>query len=764
MWVLPEYGASLRRTRLDHLDNQSHWVGVLVRRTRRINWSLVFGSLIVTLLAIVALRGPAWAPKDPLQENYSLRVDGKIVRPPYDPLSVQGYPLGTDQFGRDLLSRLLWALRPTLYMVSLVALVRLGLGILLGIIIGWSTGFSGKLLDSVLSGALSIPVLIVALMGITAVGIDKGLLAFVVGMGLTGWAETARLVSEQTRTIKGQVYIEAARALGASDLRVLLAHILLQITPLIWMLMAFEISSTLLIIAELGFLGYYIGGGVWIEVSDFQAVNVAGLPELGQMLSTSLVSLVKPWVLIIIGSVVFLAILGFNLFGEGLQTRYRHRLIYGLGRSFGHRTKLGEWFETKVSIPVGYWLETNAARLGLLVALFILIGGWKMWQDARPVEVPVSEQQYISIPGAHWWASERRDAQGSKWTPAYGPKDSQIAWIYPVGSGFSGGPVVDAQGIVYATTLDKILVALNPDGTQLWRRELPEIPVRTPALGAGGEIYVTDRSGGLSAYAPGGDLLWTYSPPTGREATSGPIVASNGQIYYTRVDAIQAISSRGEALWQAVVLDRYIEVPPILSAGESFLFLFEAALSADSGVPLSLEGLDIDELQFTSPAFFIGADARTYFRIAHEAFGWRSTPDGVEVDSAIGWDPRGQVLIYPFDQGSTPDGIVWLLYTGDFFDTRLVWLDRDSKVVGNYRSTDRQSVLVGIDQESVVYTCSSNFGFNANCQALQRGSDSPIWKLEIGEGIRVMGGALAPDRFYLTTDRGMIYAIGAGES
>ncbi|HSF82357.1 MAG TPA: PQQ-binding-like beta-propeller repeat protein [Anaerolineales bacterium] len=733
---------------------------MLVRRLQRLNWSLLSGGFLVLSLAIVAVRGPDWAPKDPLQENYSLRVEGVIVRPPIGPLSTEGYPLGTDQFGRDLYSRLLWAVRPTMYMVSIVALIRLVLGVLLGVIIGWSDGFPGKILDSLLSGALSIPVLIVALMGITAVGIEKGMVAFIVGMGLTGWAETARLVSEQTRTIKGQVYIEAARALGASDLRLLFNHILLQITPLLWMLIAFEISGTLLVTAELGFLGYYIGGGVWIEVSDFQAVNVAGLPELGQMLSTALASLVQPWVLIIIGSVMFLAILGFNLLGEGLNAQLRHRMVYGQRRS----TLLGEWFERRVKIPVSFWFEANAARIGLLLVAVVLIGGWRIWRNTRPVSIPVREQTYISIPGGHWWVTERRDAQGSKWTPAHGPRDSRVAWMFPAGSGLSGGPVVNAQGIVYIANLDGLLIALNPDGSEVWRRELPDIPVKTPALGVDGEIYVADQSGGLTAFDSDGNLLWVFSPRGGREATSGPIVASNGMIYYTRVDTIQAVSPAGDALWQAAVLDRYIEVPPVLSAGESFLFMYEAALAAESGAPLALEGLEISQLQFTSPAFFIGADAQTYFRTAHSVYGWRSTASGVEVDPAISWDPQGQVLIFPYDQGATPDGMVWLFYTGDFFDTRLVWLDKESKVTGNYRSTDRQSAIIGIDQELSVFMCSSNFGINANCQALSRDSNTPAWKLEMGEGLRVVGGALAPDRLYLAVDRGTLYAIGAGDN
>jgi ABC-type dipeptide/oligopeptide/nickel transport system permease subunit len=257
------------------------------RRLKRFNWPLAIGSLLVLLLLLLAVKGPDWAPRDPMQENYTLPVNGQIVRPPYPPFEVEGFPLGTDGFGRDILSRLMWAVRPTLILVTTVAVVRLALGIIYGLAVGWSTGLFGRALDSILSLALSIPVLIVALIGIAAVGIERGLIAFIVGLALTGWAETARLVGEQTRTIKNQSYVEAAQAMGASDLRILFNHILRQVAPLVWMLMAFEVSSTLLVVAELGFLGYYIGGGVWIEVTDFNAVNTTGLPELGQMLATA---------------------------------------------------------------------------------------------------------------------------------------------------------------------------------------------------------------------------------------------------------------------------------------------------------------------------------------------------------------------------------------------------------------------------------------------------------------------------------------------
>ena len=187
------------------------------KQMKKLNWYLVFGGIFVALITFIAIFGPNFAPQDPMKENYALEVDGLIRTPPYRMFDVPGYILGTDRFGRDLFSRLLFAVRPTMIMVLSVAGVRLFLGVMLGMATGWLEGRKGRFLESLLSTTLSIPVLIAAIFGIYLVGIEKGLWAFIIGLGLTGWAESARVVSEQTRAIKNQTFVEAARALGASE-------------------------------------------------------------------------------------------------------------------------------------------------------------------------------------------------------------------------------------------------------------------------------------------------------------------------------------------------------------------------------------------------------------------------------------------------------------------------------------------------------------------------------------------------------------------
>ena len=111
--------------------------------------------------------------------------------------------------------------------------------------------------------------IIISLAVITAIGIQRGLIAFIVGLAVTGWAETARLVGEQTRSLRTLPYVEASEALGASGTETLARHVVRQISPMFGMLLAFEAGSTLMTVAALGFLGYYVGGAFWIEVTDF---------------------------------------------------------------------------------------------------------------------------------------------------------------------------------------------------------------------------------------------------------------------------------------------------------------------------------------------------------------------------------------------------------------------------------------------------------------------------------------------------------------
>jgi hypothetical protein len=309
------------------------------------------------------------------------------------------------------------------------------------------------------------------------------------------------------------------------------------------------------------------------------------------------------------------------------------------------------------------------------------------------------------------------------------------------------------------------MVAVSPEGKEIWRSELFATPVGSPALGLAGEVYVSDVEGGLTAFSPGGELLWRFIPKGGREGTSGPIVDSKGNIYYTRVDSVQAVSPDGIPLWLGILFDGYGEEPPVISAGGGYIFLANGAGSAKSGAPLNLGYLTGDEIKLTTPAFFIGADGDTYIRTGNGVMRWVATVEGVKTDPPIAWNNAGGIPMPPINQGTTPEELVWLLYSGDFSETRLVWLDKSSRLVSNTNLRDFQSELIAIDENSIAYVCSNNLTVGVNCKAMQIGIEDPVWELDLGDNLQVMGGALVPGRMYITTNAGALIAVGkSGES
>ncbi len=728
-------------------------------KLRHLNWALLVGAVLVALMVLIAVFGPSLAPQDPMKENFTLAVDGNIRTPPYPPFKIEGYPLGTDRWGRDLWSRILWGVRPTMIMVTGVAAFRLVVGIVIGLLIGWAEGRKARWLDSFLSSLLSIPILIVAMIGIYAVGVDRGLWAFIFGLGLTGWAETARMVSEQTRLVKRQTFIEAARALGAGENLILVNHILRQIMSLVWILLAFEISSTLLVSASLGFLGIYIGGGVWIEVFDFQAVNVEGLPELGQMLASALVRITDPSALLIVGSFIFMGVLGFNLLGEGMRTELTRK-------EFGRRMGIvpqeaGEWLEDRVLLPLRHWMELHGRRFAFVAfVLSLLVGAW-IYYD-RNQYLFVDSGTVLQIPGDHLWAAELRDPYGTLWTPCSIESQPELKWHAEIPGGPSGGPVVFADGTVAIAGKDNLLIAFSPQGEKLWESALDAQPIGSPALDAQNRIFVSDIEGHVTAFDAQGNRLWRVEASATRQATSGPIVGSNGMIYLTLIDAVAGISPDGVLIWRRTATDLYVESPPRLSADESLVFLKDAALDAVTGKLQDVQVRQPGEILFSEPAFFTGVDGFDYFRAGHEVVRWQISDAGLQVGSPLTWEYRTFVLFNPVNQGVTPNQLAWMFYGTDFSDGRMVWLDDKSRLVGNFAFPYRNSRLMAVGEKGEAYLCGPTV-VRIVCVMAMPGSSDAVWSADIDAASKPIGGALVPGALYVAADGGSLYALSVND-
>lgn len=726
-------------------------------RLPRFNGPLILGLIIVALVGLLALQGPSLSPKDPNERLKQLRVDGKWITAPFPPLT-PGYPLGSDGDGRDMLSRILWGFQPTMAMVLIVASIRLLMGTVIGMGAGWFQGRVARMLDTLISTALAIPVIMVALGGIAAVGVDLGIWAFVVGLSLTGWVETARLVRERTAAIRGQVYIEAAHSLGAGNLQMLFKHVMRQVISMIWMLFAFEVSSTLMLTASLGFLGYYIGGDVWVQVTDAFAEATSGTPELGQMLATTDSLLTRPWPLLMIGVVVFITVLGFNLLGEGLRRRASHTVPRGRTFLDEPLAKFLLAVEDRVLWPLGNLSRTRSFRVGATLMVVVGLGmvGWPGIQAryfAGPPPAPVTFDTPM-------WPTARGDAAGTRYTRATGPQTGQIAWTFNDPDGFAGGPAIAQDGTVYVTGKSATLYALTPSGELLWRTRLPAEPSTGPGLNAHGEIFVGDVDGGLTALSPTGKQLWHVDADKPVAASASPIVAADGTIFYPTGPSLRTVSPDGTVGWVASVSASASGLDSVL-VSDAVAFFGTYTFDLHDGTSLNLlPASDVDQ-------YLIGADGQTYYRNGNDIYPWTLETNMLQAAAPIAWDYEKFSTGRPQTSGVTLDGSIWLFYSsfargfGFGEDTRLVWLDQKGEVHGNINYPTRNSSPVAVDAQKTLYSCGNlNRGYGAlDCQAFAFGAEEPLWTLNV-DGDEMAGAAVAPGRMYVATKDGFLHAIG----
>lgn len=639
------------------------------------------------------------------------------------------------------------------------AALRLLLGLTIGVASGWGMGRGARLLESATAIAVSVPVLLVALCLVAAFGPQWGVWAFVLGLCLTGWAESARVFHDQTRLIKTQPYVEAARALGASGAVAVWRHVLPHLLPMVWILLPFEISTALLVTAGLGFLGYFVNA-IWIPLGDWTAVRAAGQPELGQMLASgAAIAQRHPWLLLATGAVVFLLILAFNLLSEGLRrqtdpARVRRRK----GRLGAAAARASQAFSQTAleRLTMGRGGLTTALGVGAL----LLLTAVSMVALLRATDTP-SVASAIAVPGGHPWASGRHDAQGSYWAGAAGPIQPQITWTLSDDSGWAGGPVVAADGTVYVAARDGRVRAVNPDGAVRWSTRLPARPFGAPALNAEGHIYVVDDTGVLYVLGTEGDLIWAAQVEPGMAPLSSPIVDANGVAYYANERSLIALGPDGELAWR-VSLPTYSYVSPqlTLSPDGQYVFFEDIVLDAATGRTV------IEASDAILDRYLVGADGKLY--LAGQDNFAVATIDGDQVQL----QPQGQIdtlnlalgMRVAGAAGVAPNGRRWVFYSNPYDVAKLLWTEADGSTLNvvDYRWTVGTSQLLGLGEDGTVYACGSNGqgrpGGVLECSSYLVDRPSAAWTLALEPGGALMGGALAEGRLYVVSGS-TLYAI-----
>ena len=728
------------------------------------NWPLTVGAVLVVLVSLLAWFGPGLAPRDPIKPNYIVQdpLTGEFVKPPFPAFTMPGFPLGTDALGRDTLSQLLWAIQPTLILVIVVGALRLVLGVAIGTLAGWSPRWPGRAAEALTSVLLGVPVLFVALCAIAALGSGLGVWAFIIGLSINGWAESARLIAEQARLIRGQPYVESTRAMGASGGIMLSKHLLPHIMPLVWTQLAFEISSAVMTSASLGFLGYFVYS-IWVPDGDWSAVRGSGRPELGQMLASgAAIVLRQPWLVMVAGLAVLVIVVSFNLLGEGL----RRQVSVGLTRR--PRGRIGHALQ-RVSTWLGNegidWLASVRRRIpawaglgGLLILM--LGGGFVLWR-ATHTPIPATS---VAAPGDHLWPAQGRDSQRTFWSSVPGPAEGHILWDLDLGEELAGGPVVAADGALYVSTKQGALIALAQDGRERWRVTLPGPAVFAPALNAQGEIYVLGEDSSLSAVSPAGALLWHVTPAAASPPLSVAAVGKNGDAYYATEKGLVAIRSTGRILWEAKLPTySYVTANVKLSYDGRWLLFEDTLVDAATGETVQ------DSTPEMMDAYLVGTDGRLYQGLQGEIRQITITDGSLKASSYTQWDlvSSGLGLRVPGWFGVAPDGRIWVLYANQYQYGLLAWLDRSGQVLSMNDLPDRLGtvLLAGMDQNGTTFTCGtlqpSLRESQVQCRALAIGRGQPLWILELPSAGRPVGGALVSNRLYVATSDGIVAAVGS---
>ena len=262
------------------------------RRLRRQRLAMVGGGILFLLL-FVALCAPVLAPHDPMEQNLYARLQ---------PPSLD-HPLGTDDFGRDILSRMIYGSRISLRIGAASITAALLVGTLLGLWAGYWGGWVDTLIMRCMDLLLAFPSILfaIAIVAVVGPGIDNAIMAVSVVL----IPQFARLVRSSVLTVRETAYIEAARALGAGPMRILFFGILPNCTAPIIVQTTLGLGTAILDAAGLSFLG--LGAQ-------------PPMPEWGAMLAGGRELLFEaPWVMTFPGLAIFIVVLAINLFGDGLR-------------------------------------------------------------------------------------------------------------------------------------------------------------------------------------------------------------------------------------------------------------------------------------------------------------------------------------------------------------------------------------------------------------------------------------------------------------
>ena len=264
------------------------------------------GALIVGLVIVAALAAPWLATTDPIDQDLAAALkppswlaDGSLE-----------HPLGTDHLGRDVYSRLIYGARISLTISVLAALLGAAVGVAAGLVAGYHGGRVGAVIMRIVDLNLAFPLILLALAVVALLGAN--LRNLVIVMAITTWMIYARVVRGLSLTLREQEFVQAVRALGAHDARIIARHILPNVLPPVLVIWTLEVARVILMESALSFLGLGVPPPT---------------PTWGRMLAEGRDYLTMAgWISIFPGLAIMLTVLGINFLGDGLRDLLDPRL------------------------------------------------------------------------------------------------------------------------------------------------------------------------------------------------------------------------------------------------------------------------------------------------------------------------------------------------------------------------------------------------------------------------------------------------------
>jgi peptide/nickel transport system permease protein len=273
-----------------HATGSREW-----RRFRR-NARAMAGGVAILLLVLVGLLAPVLAPYNP----DTARVEQRLASPQ------PAHLMGTDQLGRDILSRALYASRVSLSIAVVAMIVSSVVGVAVGLAAGYYGGWVDAVLMRITDFVLALPIFFLLLAVLALFGSSVPLLTLV--LGLTAWPGAARVVRGEVLSLMGRDFMLAARAAGAGDLRLMARHLAPNVVAVVVVSATLRIAFAILAEAGLSFLGI----GVQPPTASWGNMVAGGRQVLD----------VAPWVSLFPGLFVFFAVASFNLFGDGIRDAF----------------------------------------------------------------------------------------------------------------------------------------------------------------------------------------------------------------------------------------------------------------------------------------------------------------------------------------------------------------------------------------------------------------------------------------------------------